>query len=249
MTTQFSLKSIRKHYGNKVALELGELSILRAHLYTLTGANGSGKSTLLSILAFLNRPDQGEIFFGGERVAWSRKEINSLRKKVTLLHQSPLLFTGTVFDNVAFGLKTRGISGNDLRQSVVDSLERVGLACFGGRNVRQLSGGEARRVALARALALNPEILLLDEPLANVDRESAGLIEQLVASLPAQGVTIVMSTHDPLQNERLKGKNIQLQNGRPAITETNYTSSPIPDVKNPLHMADYSGKQIIHATD
>ena len=213
MITQFTLKSIKKSYEGKFALELQELTILPGRIYVLTGPNGSGKSTLLSILAFLARPERGEVTFAGVRIAWSRKELGLLRRKVTLLHQSPYLFSGTVFDNVAFGLKTRGISGEELRRSVVDSLVLVGLKNFENRSVTQLSGGEARRVALARALALKPEILLLDEPMAHVDRESAEVIERLIASLPARGTTIVMSTHDLHQNERLNGELIQLSRG------------------------------------
>ena len=214
MMTQFTLKSIQKRYGSKIALQLQEFTLLPGRIYILTGPNGSGKSTLLNILAFLTRPEQGEVVFAGKRITWNRKELSLLRKKVTLLHQSPYLFSGTVFGNVAFGLKTRGISGDELRQAVAESLELVGLKGFEERNVRQLSGGEARRVALARALALKPEILLLDEPLAHVDRESAEVIEQLIASLPTQGTTVVMSTHDPHQNERLGGEMIQLLSGR-----------------------------------
>lgn len=214
MITQFTLKSIQKRYESKLALELQELTILPGRIYILTGPNGSGKSTLLNILAFLARPERGEVTFAGERIAWTRKELGLLRRKVTLLHQSPYLFTGTVFDNVAFGLKARGISREELRRSVADSLALVGLACFEERNVTQLSGGEARRVALARALALKPEILLLDEPLAHVDRKSAEVIERLIASLPARGTTVVMATHDPHQNERLNGEVIQLLRGK-----------------------------------
>ena len=214
MITQFTLKSIQKRYESKLALELQELTILPGRIYILTGPNGSGKSTLLNILAFLARPERGEVTFAGERIAWTRKELGLLRRKVTLLHQSPYLFTGTVFDNVAFGLKARGISREELRRSVADSLALVGLACFEERSVTQLSGGEARRVALARALALKPEILLLDEPLAHVDRKSAEVIERLIASLPARGTTVVMATHDPHQNERLNGEVIQLLRGK-----------------------------------
>lgn len=214
MTTQFTLKSIQKRYENKLALELQELTILPGRIYILTGPNGSGKSTLLNILALLARPERGEVTFAGKRIAWSRRELGHLRKKITLLHQSPYLFTGTVFDNVAFGLKARGITGEELQRSVADSLALVGLSSFEARSVTRLSGGEARRVALARALALKPEILLLDEPLAHVDRDSAEVIERLIASLPARGTTVVMSTHDPHQNERLGGEVIRLFGGR-----------------------------------
>ena len=137
-----------------------------------------------------------------------------LRKKVTLMHQFPYLFSGTVFDNVAFGLKARGVSGEELRRYVADSLALVGLDCFEEKNITQLSGGEAKRVALSRALAAKPEMLLLDEPLAHVDKESAEVIEQLIASLPARGTTVVMSTHDPHHTDRLGGEKIQLLGGR-----------------------------------
>lgn len=214
MTTQFTLKSIRKFYDSKLALELQELTILPGRVYILTGPNGSGKSTLLSILAFLDKPEHGEVTFAGVRTSWSRKELDMLRRKVTLLHQAPYLFTGSVMDNVAFGLKSRGITGKDLQRSVADSLALVGLAGFERRSIGQLSGGEARRVAIARSLAPEPEILLFDEPMAHVDRESAEVIERLIATLPARGTTVVMSTHDPEQHKRLGGEIIQLSKGK-----------------------------------
>lgn len=214
MNAQLLLTSVQKCHGNKICLELKTLALWPGHLYILTGPNGSGKSTLLNILAFLSKPDRGEFLYAGERVIWKNRELRLLRKRVTLMHQSPYLFAGTVFDNVAFGLRMRGISGEELRRSVADSLTLVGLNGFGERNVSQLSGGEARRIALARALAAKPELLLLDEPLAHVDTESAEIIEQLIASLPARGTTVVMSTHDPHQNDRLGGEMIQLLEGR-----------------------------------
>ncbi|HEY3309971.1 MAG TPA: ATP-binding cassette domain-containing protein [Desulfuromonadaceae bacterium] len=222
MAAQFNLTSIQKRYGNKIALELEELTLWPGHLYILTGPNGSGKSTLLNILALLTKPEQGEMAFTGERVTWKNRELNLMRKKVTLLHQSPYLFAGTVSANVAFGLKARGLSGEELQRTVAESLELVGLKGFEERNVRQLSGGEARRVALARAVALKPEMLLLDEPLANMDQESAQVVEQLIASLPDRGTTVVMSTHDPRLNERLEGDVIQLMGGRLASENGRY---------------------------
>lgn len=214
MKAQLVITSIQKRYGEKVALELNKLTLWPNHLYILTGPNGSGKSTLLNILALLTKPERGEVVYTGEHVIWKNKELSLLRKKITLMHQSPYLFTGTVYDNVAFGLKARGIVGDNLQRTVADSLALVGLTNFENRNITQLSGGEARRVALARAVAPKPELLLLDEPLANVDRESAELIEKLIASLPVRGTTVVMSTHDLHQHERLGGELIQLVGGR-----------------------------------
>ncbi len=136
------------------------------------------------------------------------------RLQVTLLHQSPYLFGGTVRANVAFGLRSRGIRGDAQRRTVDRTLETVGLSGFGERKGRELSGGEAQRVAMARALAVGPEVLLLDEPLANIDRETTVVLETVIASLPARGTTVVMATHDPGQLARLGGAPIVLEGGR-----------------------------------
>ncbi len=131
-----------------------------------------------------------------------------------LLHQSPYLFGGTVHDNVAFGLAARGIRGEERHRIVERALSAVSLRGFGGRKARQLSGGETQKVAMARALALSPEVLLLDEPLANIDRETSMLLESLIASLPARGTTVILVTHDPDHRRRLNGETIFLERGR-----------------------------------
>lgn len=211
------MDSIRKCYGSNVALDIDELTIGEGRLYTLTGANGAGKSTLLNLLAFLSPPTSGEIFYSGKRVDWNHGTVEEHRRKVTLLHQSPYLFGGTVHDNVAFGLKARGIQGEAQRRRVDKALDGVGLQGFRDRKARELSGGEAQRVAMARALALEPEVLLLDEPLANIDQETAGSLETVIASLPARGTTVVLITHDPDQPARLNGESILLEGGKVAI--------------------------------
>ena len=213
----YRLHAIRKRYGTKTVLEIDSLTIAAGRLYTLTGPNGAGKSTLLGILAFLSPPTEGEVYYAGERVDWDRGSVENRRRKVTLLHQSPYLFGGTVRANVAFGLKARGIRREEQRRIVDEALDSVGLRGFGERKARELSGGEAQRVALARALALKPDVLLLDEPLANIDRESAVLLETVIASLPARGTTVVMTTHDPDQLGRLNGEAIRLEGGKVVI--------------------------------
>jgi len=210
----YRLESIRKTYGSIIALDLEELTIAGGRLYTLTGSNGAGKSTLLNILAFLSPPTSGEILYAGKRVDWNSESLEAFRRKVTLLHQSPYLFAGSVYDNVAFGLKIRGIRGKEQLRIVDRVLDGVGLRGFLRRKARELSGGEAQRVAMARALALEPEVLLLDEPLANIDRETSGLLETVIASLPLQGTTVVMTTHDPHHPDRLRGESIVLERGR-----------------------------------
>ncbi len=217
MKILYRLKSIRKRYGSSVVLDIDELTIGEGRLYTLAGANGAGKSTLLDILAFLSPPTAGEIFYAGTRVDWNHGSVEEPRRKVTLLHQSPYLFEGTVHANVAFGLRARGTPKEDRQRTVEKALAVVGLQGFGDRKARELSGGETQRVAMARALALKPEVLLLDEPLANIDRETTGLLETVIASLPAQGTTVVMTTHDPQHPNRLNGESILLEGGKVAI--------------------------------
>jgi tungstate transport system ATP-binding protein len=207
---------VTKRYGSNVAVDIDSLTIDAGRLYTLTGANGAGKSTLLGILAFLTPPSTGEIFYAGERIDWKSDIVRRRRRKVTLLHQSPYLFGGTVFRNVAYGLKARGVTGEATLRTVDRALETVGLESFRDRDARELSGGEAQRVAMARALALEPEVLLLDEPLANIDRETAALLETVIASLPSRGTTVVMTTHDPDHPARLSGGSIVLEGGKVA---------------------------------
>jgi tungstate transport system ATP-binding protein len=219
MTPQLRLASVRKRYGSRVALELDELTVFPGRLYTLTGPNGSGKSTLLSLMALLMRPEHGKIWFAGQAVNWGAKQLRQLRRQVTLVHQAPYLFAGDVAGNVGFGLKVRQTGSREVQRAVSRALATVGMAGFEERNVRQLSGGEARRVALARALVLEPAVLLLDEPLANLDEESAAIIEHLVTGLPAQGTTVVMSTHDLAQAERMATDVIRLVDGRISPTQ------------------------------
>lgn len=214
MKTLVEVKAVVKRYGATTALELDRLKIREGELYLLSGPNGSGKSTLLNILGLLTRPDRGEMTFAGERVVWKPGPLTRLRRQVTLLHQSPYLFRGTVYDNIAYGLSLRGISGAVAQEIVGTALAMVGLEGFQQRKNTELSGGEAQRVAMARALAIKPKLLLLDEPLANVDRGSAQVLEEVIAALPASGTTVVMSSHDPTQEKRLPCRVVQLQQGQ-----------------------------------
>ncbi len=214
MAPLYQLNSIRKSYGDREALAIDRLAIEEGRCYTLTGPNGSGKSTLLQILAFLVPPSAGELIFCGERVAWENSTLLRLRRQVTLLHQAPYLFTTSVQANVAFGLRARRITRAEERRMVDEALEMVQLSGFQKRKARELSGGEAQRVAMARALALKPKVLLLDEPLANVDRTTSELLEKVIVSLPAQGTSVIITTHDPEHRQRFGADRIHLVAGR-----------------------------------
>lgn len=210
----YRLESVTRRYDGVVALEIPALSIEEGRSYLVSGPNGAGKSTLLSLLAFLLPPSEGTLLYRGKRVSFGTPRAFRLRREVTLLHQSPYLFDDTVFGNVAFGLAARGIRGEDLRRSVGRSLETVGLGGFERRKARALSRGEAQRVAMARVLALSPKVLLLDEPLANVDRETADLLQDVIASLPRAGTTVFLATHGPAHPAWSGSDLLRISNGR-----------------------------------
>ena len=191
----YRISYIEHFYGDKQVLAIEEAAIPGASITGLIGPNGSGKSTLLKLLGFLEEPTYGTILFKGRQAA---PFADAIRFKVTLLTQEPYLMRRSVFDNVAYGLKIRG-AGSDLRSRVGEALAQVGLEPenFAIRKWSALSGGEAQRVALAARLVLKPEVLLLDEPTASVDAQSARLIRK--ASLQAReewGATLVVATHD-----------------------------------------------------
>jgi tungstate transport system ATP-binding protein len=212
-TTLYQLDTVRQRRDGRLVLDVPALAIGAGRIYTLVGPNGSGKTTLLTILAFLARPVSGTLQFEGEEVVWSAAELLGLRRQVTLVHQSPYLFAGTVAENLAVGLAHRKLAPEHLRARVAGALQAVALAGYERRSARALSQGEAQRVALARALLLEPRVLLLDEPLASVDRNTNAVVEKLIAALAAAGRTVVMASHDPEQARRLGSEIIALQHG------------------------------------
>lgn len=213
MTTLLELNKILLRRGG-FSLRIDRLQLQPGKLYALQGENGAGKSTLLQLLALLQTPESGEFRFEQQPVGRRGRSLRSLRQQVTLLEQNPLLFAGSVEQNLAFGLKLRGIRGAEAQRRIDAGLEATGLQGFKPRTARELSGGESRRVALARALVLQPKLLLLDEPTANLDTGQVAALERFLVRLPATGMTLVIATHDAEQPHRLGGEILRLQNGR-----------------------------------
>ena len=211
MASIYSLKNIEHRLGNDFCLEVPLLELDSGKIYVINGINGSGKTTLLRLLALGLKPQQGMVCFSGEQI--EAKVQISLRRKIALVEQSPYLFHGSVGGNLALGLKIRRISKPEQDQRISVALELVGLPEFAQRAVKELSGGEVQRIALARALVLHPNVLLLDEPTANIDSASVAEFEGLLRRLVAGGMTVVMATHDLEQVERLGGELIQIENG------------------------------------
>jgi len=205
---------------DKIILDIDSLCLPQGELTAIVGPNGAGKSTLLNILAFLEKPDQGSIHYQGRPVR--PKDFFSLRRQVTMVDQAPLLFRGSVFENVAYGLRVRGVPRQEWPSRVGKALSLVDLSGFEDRSVKGLSGGETQRVAIARALVFFPQVVLLDEPTAGVDVARMDMVESLVKELYiATGVSILFSTHNLAQAYRLTDRVIHLAGGKrvPSSTE------------------------------
>lgn len=176
-------------------LEVPALDVRAGETLALIGPNGSGKSTLLRVMGLLQAPDRGRVTFRGRPVTVG--DGLEARRRMAAVFQQPLLADMSVEDNVALGLRFRGVERGDRRARVGRWLERLGIGGLAGRPARRLSGGEAQRVALARALVLEPDLLLLDEPFAALDAPTrAALAHDLAAILRADRVTTVVVTHD-----------------------------------------------------
>lgn len=211
----FSLRNIRKTYGDRTVLDLPELSLGGDRITALLGPNGSGKTTLLSILAFLERPGAGTLFYRERPVSFAERSLQELRREVVLVDQHPILFTASVFRNVEYGLKIRRVPRDERRHRVLDALERVGMRGMADAPGPGLSGGETQRVAIARALACRPRVMLFDEPTASVDMASQIAIERIIRDLHEEsGIAVVLATHNLFQAAKLADERVFLFDGR-----------------------------------
>lgn len=186
---------LRKSVHGRLLFEIGTLTILERHCVALSGRNGAGKSTLLRIIAGLEAPDSATVSYRGQALSWRRASAR-LRGDVIYLHQQPYLFDCSVTDNIAYGLRRRGLSLREISGKVSEALEWAGIGHLQMRNARDLSGGERQRVAFARARILSPRILLLDEPTSNMDSESRSQAYNMIRRLKEEGVSIIVATHE-----------------------------------------------------
>ena len=182
--------------GDIQALSLPVFSLHEGEILGLIGPNGAGKSTLLLCLAGLLAPQRGRLLFEGQPLGTER-ELVTYRRRVTLVFQEPLLLDTTVEENIGIGLRLRGVGGAERQQRVAESAQRFGIEHLLRRSARELSGGEAQRTSLARACALKPQILLLDEPFSSLDPPTReGLMRDLGQVLKDTHCTAVLATHD-----------------------------------------------------
>ena len=191
-------------YGDRYVLEGVNLKVDKGEVFALIGPTGAGKTTLLRLLDLLEPPATGKIYFDGIDVDCSKHRMLEVRRRMAFVQQKPLVFNMSVFDNVACGLRWRGEKDGIIRQKAEDALEIVDMSEYRDRNAKTLSGGETQRVAVARALVTEPELLLLDEPTANLDPVSISKVEEILARIIAeQETTVVIATHDMSQGQRL----------------------------------------------
>jgi len=206
-------KNVTKMFGDICALENINLEVQKSEVFTVIGPNGSGKTTMLRIMAGIESPTSGEVYFNGERM--DKQNLIQMRRNCTLVFQRTVLFNTTVWKNVAFGLRLRGYAEKEINRRVNEVLGVVKLTGYENRWAKKLSGGEQQRVALARALALDTDVLLLDEPTANLDPRNMSIIEETVSWVNRErGTTIIIATHNMFQAETLAHRAALLIRGK-----------------------------------
>jgi len=208
------IENIILRRGSVTVLGIPELHVQRGRILALIGPNGAGKSTLLLMLAGLLKPEQGKIYFQNSSVE-SRADLTRLRRNVSVVFQEPLLLNSNVFENVALGLKFRKVKNEEIKTRVWQALEYFGISHLEKRSARALSGGEAKRVSLARAFAIKPQIILLDEAFNSLDPPSREtIIDDLKNTLVETKITAVLALHDREETLRLAQDVSVMNNGK-----------------------------------
>jgi tungstate transport system ATP-binding protein len=209
----YTLSGVQHCYGERTVLRIDSLNIDDGERLCIIGPSGAGKSTLLRLLALLEAPSRGTVcvHINGRDVSQANATIED-RRWISMAFQHPILLTRSVRDNVAYGLRARGWKNVDERVDAI--LERVGMMKLADAPAQSLSGGEIQRTALARMLALEPRVILLDEPTANLDPYNVRIIETLLREQIEQfKATVVMATHNMFQAKRLASRVALLMDG------------------------------------
>lgn len=210
--TVLAVKDVVMIKAKRMILNVPSLELKRGEVLALMGHNGAGKSTLLQVLALLQKPTKGEVYFCGQVVR--RQDKLRVRRKMAAVLQEPLLLDTTVFKNVAVGLQLRNYPKSEINRLVNSWLDRVGILHLAKQPVHTLSGGEAQRVSLARALVLDPQVLFLDEPFSALDTPTKeSLLDDLREILEENRITAVFVTHDYREIPKLADRVIELANG------------------------------------
>ena len=232
--------ALRRSYHGRLVVDVARLHVGAGEVLAVLGPNGAGKSTLFRLLTLLERPDAGRIRLAGREVAAHDAHA---RARMAGVFQRPYLFSGTVRQNLEFGLRAGGLAVEERRQRVEVAMGELGLSDLGNRDVRSLSGGEAQRVALARALVLNPDVLLLDEPTANLDvTVQRKFREDLARVTRGHARSVILITHDPSDAFALADRVAVLEDGR--ITQTAAPHDLVVEPATPF-VAAFTGAELL----
>lgn len=211
----YKIDGLTKSYGAIKILDIPELNIEQGRIYALVGPNGAGKTTLLNILGFLETPSTGRIQYQDTLVKYQENHLQKHRKTVVMLDQHPILFSTTVYKNVEFGLKLRGIQKKKRHDRILETLDLVGMTGFSHYPAHVLSGGETQRVALAQALVVGPDVFLCDEPTSSIDVENQDVIMNILKRINLEKkITVLFTTHDRFQASELAHTTLVLDHGR-----------------------------------
>jgi tungstate transport system ATP-binding protein len=208
LSVNMQIADLRKNYHGVKALKSVSLNLQGNKIIVLLGVNGAGKTTFMRILAGLENADGGEILLNDQTT-----DAKALRQVSTLVFQKTAMFSRNVYNNLAYGLNIREMPKDEISRKVSEALHAVKLAGFEKRRAKKLSGGEQQRVALARAFLLDCPVLLLDEPAANLDPNSAIIIEKAIFNQKSNERIILMATHNLSQARRMADEVIHIHNG------------------------------------
>ena len=227
-----TVRDLYKRYGNNTVLEDINWDVPKHSVTAIIGPSGAGKTTLMRLVNLLEEPTSGTILFDGVDATTSEKMRLEMRRRMGIVFQKPVVFSSSVYENVAYGLKIRGEKRQSVREKVGHALETVDLSDYSNRKAVTLSGGEVQRVALARAMVIEPELLLLDEPTANLDPASTARVEGLISRVIQElHTTVIMTTHDMAQGQRLADRAVVLEQGHivsegPALDVLSWPTHP-----------------------
>ncbi|OUR73414.1 hypothetical protein A9Q78_03210 [Methylophaga sp. 41_12_T18] len=213
MTNAYQLSDIKVFHSKSCVLDIADFTIPSGKCIALLGQNGAGKSTLLSLLAFTTEPSQGSLQLFDQKVTAKLKP--EQRRRIGLVSQQPYLLPGTVRDNIHLALQLQGIKSSNIDQRIEHVLQQLNLSHLANQLATTLSGGELKRVAIARAIAYAPDILLLDEPFSHLDHHHVRQLESAILAFAKQAnKTVIFSTHDHPQGLAIADETLNLHAGR-----------------------------------
>nr|MDO8135355.1 phosphate ABC transporter ATP-binding protein [Candidatus Njordarchaeum guaymaensis] len=243
-STVVEAESLSKSYNGRKVLEDISFKVAKGETFVVIGPSGVGKTTLLRLIDLLEYPGGGKLLFKGvDTTPLNSGERLALRRRIGMVFQSTVLFDTTVYSNVSYGLRIRSVPRDLEKRKVSKALRTVGLDSFQQRYAKTLSGGEAQRVAIARILSYEPELMLLDEPTANLDPTNTSTVEKAIQKAKENyGATIIIATHNMFQARRLGDRLALLLNGK--FVEVSDAETMLTNPKEQLTRAFISGELV-----